>query len=811
MTDGITLEKITLVGFRAYLKPKTFNLRRSGKQISWFIYGPNGKGKSSLVDSLEYYFSEGGTLNRLGQRSSATQSGPNAIRHVDATKGVDTSVHVWFRQGRDKFDDSRPANSLCPPAAKRVLNLTKVPFVIRGYELRRFVEYASPTEQYEELIGWFELEPFLVAQNNLKKLKQKIDVTINNTTETDGRLRDLASTTGDSIQKWDEPTVLDWLNDTVIVPLDKSLELTTLSDDDPALQELKLLAQTEQERSGLETLKSLLGVIDELRGQSALNPADPDGQINSFETYVSKYKTATTEEVTMRSTTREAVFGEVWEKAKNLLEGDAEFDECPVCGTRFTESPRKSRSDARAVLSLNLDRLREYREAEAARRNAEGKLDQATRNLKETLKRFFLLAGSEYPHDAVAAYNKALQSWEIDEPKPDSKGAVSTLARLHDSVNADIERVEQQSRFLYNETLATVSNLLRIKSELKRIARTKEELHIIQDNLDRQALEFDTAITKHIEILMDELQEDIRSIYAHIQGPNAKVPLIRIELAKKDAANQRTARVLIDFADRCKGAIPSSFLSDSQIHTLALSIRLAAIRKFNVGAKIIALDDIVTSYDIDHRKSIASMLGKCFGDFQIILTTHDRHFFDILKDHFHEKHCAFHEIKELRSGIGPMFETHLMRDEEIEEKLDKGIDAGNDVRKAEEEWLYRMCQEFETLIRFKRNSKPSLSELAASLNRFLNKSGLGSPTLPGSSVPFLESMQKATIENLGSHAEYDPDTSPSSGDARARWEEFKRFREMFVCPECSKKRFKRSGDLEKPVCQKCETPFGFEH
>jgi hypothetical protein len=36
--------------------------------------------------------------------------------------------------------------------------------------------------------------------------------------------------------------------------------------------------------------------------------------------------------------------------------------------------------------------------------------------------------------------------------------------------------------------------------------------------------------------------------------------------------------------------------------SLALSLRLAAVRKFNTGAPIAILDDIVTSYDADHRR-----------------------------------------------------------------------------------------------------------------------------------------------------------------------------------------------------------------
>ena len=77
---------------------------------------------------------------------------------------------------------------------------------------------------------------------------------------------------------------------------------------------------------------------------------------------------------------------------------------------------------------------------------------------------------------------------------------------------------------------------------------------------------------------------------------------------------------------------PAGYLSDSQIHSVALALRMAAIKQFNAGAPIIALDDIVTSYDADHRRTIAGLIATMFGECQILITTHDERFFNYLKD-----------------------------------------------------------------------------------------------------------------------------------------------------------------------------------
>lgn len=67
-------------------------------------------------------------------------------------------------------------------------------------------------------------------------------------------------------------------------------------------------------------------------------------------------------------------------------------------------------------------------------------------------------------------------------------------------------------------------------------------------------------------------------------------------------------------SSRTSALLLGGYLSDSQIHSVALALRMAAIQQFNVGAPIIALDDIVTSYDADHRRRITVLqiatLGK---------------------------------------------------------------------------------------------------------------------------------------------------------------------------------------------------------
>jgi hypothetical protein len=267
----ITIEALRLEGFRAYLQPQKVTLYRGKKPLSLAVFAPNAKGKSSLVDAFEYYFSEEATLARLGKRQAQTHAGPLALEHVDAEKSAVTpTVHLWFRQHKDKFDEARPVSKSAksapplPDAAKRVLSSIKLPFIIRGYELRSFVEKDTPEDRYKEIASWFALDPLLAIQQNLRLLRRQVKQKVESKTEANERLRDLKETTKNAIKTWDEAKVSSWFDNNILAHLDKSLKLVKLSEEGAAYQQLIRRKAAEDERLGLAALKNLIAHIEAL-------------------------------------------------------------------------------------------------------------------------------------------------------------------------------------------------------------------------------------------------------------------------------------------------------------------------------------------------------------------------------------------------------------------------------------------------------------------------------------------------------------------------------------------------------------------
>ena len=101
--DQVRLAAITISGFRAYKRPQVFDL--SGDVT--VVYGPNGFGKTSLFDAIDFVATGG--VGRLGL-SSTTDRFARAVAHLD-TKVQDGSVSLVFGTNGVKSNISRRIDS----------------------------------------------------------------------------------------------------------------------------------------------------------------------------------------------------------------------------------------------------------------------------------------------------------------------------------------------------------------------------------------------------------------------------------------------------------------------------------------------------------------------------------------------------------------------------------------------------------------------------------------------------------------------------------------------------------------------------
>lgn len=82
----------------------------------------------------------------------------------------------------------------------------------------------------------------------------------------------------------------------------------------------------------------------------------------------------------------------------------------------------------------------------------------------------------------------------------------------------------------------------------------------------------------------------------------------------------------------------SEWLNEARLSCLALCLHLASVKKRDIAPagnldplRILCLDDVLIGLDMSNRRHVLQILTEHFSDFQVFLTTYDRHWFEIAK------------------------------------------------------------------------------------------------------------------------------------------------------------------------------------
>lgn len=155
--------------------------------------------------------------------------------------------------------------------------------------------------------------------------------------------------------------------------------------------------------------------------------------------------------------------------------------------------------------------------------------------------------------------------------------------------------------------------------------------------------------------------------------------------------------------DKQKITRPHTFLNEAKLTAIALSIRFAMLDQKLSGAmagdtpKFLILDDVLISLDMSNREIVLDIILKEFTDYQLLILTHDRNFFELLRHrikHFGQENWKYIEMYECeKDGIPQPFiktsDTYLEKAELYFHQKEYEI-AGNFLRKEAEAF----CKEF---------------------------------------------------------------------------------------------------------------------
>lgn len=619
-------EMIRSIRFEHFRGLPDSDISLKGKNL--VLLGSNGKGKSAVVDGIEFLFS--------GQVSRFVGTGTGGIDHDDAIQhikklGVPT-VTLSLSPSNGTISRSLDFVTLPTtdrPAAKDYFG--KHPgvdaFILRRSKILDFVcdQDADRYRKFIQLLGVSHVDTlqrtFVEAERQAKEAAQRARTTY---------LTKLA-VFRDPVAKFEPQNlgqILARVSDAVTAFGFEAL--TQWADAENRLALLKAM-RPEANKEKIDALTRALVSLE--------NPLPPD-----IGTDIATANTLRQKLAALGTSSVDAPRSSIISEAVGYLSKHPTETNCPVCEKDF-EQPL---ANVLARLKQRGEALRELREAVVNRKAAIGRVQryaeviaaQIAKDLEHAA--LFESMTKQTLRDARASTLCWLRSLKRAEASSSGSdlAAPARLSTLAATRNACAEALKAQKAALVppdtsklEATIALVEKGIAAHAEIA----TAEGAIGGANKLARRATAAKDAFSKAresaIQKVFEAIAETVLDYYRRLHDfddDSECSECTALELKPTSRAAAGGLRLAIQFLGLADSKDPRAFLSEGHLDSLGLCLFLATVRIFNPPGSLLVLDDVLTSIDREHRRRVGELLFQEFADYQVVLTTHDEHWHDLL-------------------------------------------------------------------------------------------------------------------------------------------------------------------------------------
>lgn len=774
------LRKLRVHGFRGILNDVEIDF--SDKNRSLILIGDNGTGKSSFVDAVEWVLT--GRIEHLAREGC----GDVAYRHRLLPDGIPARVEVTtslpplvggrILDGtlRAQFD---PDNG---PLAQFVANARGDMMMLRYGQMRDFVD-KTKTEKLQylaEILGLGALsqlrDELLTALNKVQK-GEDYRYLVAQIKDYEKRLNSIVG-----LKRFDQARAITFA-DELRAKLGGQTAICDLASLRASTDELLAHSQRDQRAREIMTLRQHLATLQAGREHT--------GVLNQLD----KVAEAVAKLAADKAAVDQIALAELYRAGQTVIErrlGDPSV--CPLCGCIVNRqeladhlcTQLESIQDIAARLEALRVERRGVRDALDAYQTwlAAGRTAAASLTLAEA-KSF--VAGVDLIFSLIAQWeNAAVSDSDPLQPLPSpsseerqaAQDVTNALAAVVIAVEEHLRGLEGSAQEkLYYDQLGYLDQLTsgilaldrtqRQKAHYDRQITTLERVHTDCEKLERQALEEVLAI----------ISADVNKYYLQLH-PNEGFDAIRLWPTKERG---------IEFEFGFHGervSPPARLLSESHLNTLGACLFLASARHFNRHTHFLILDDIINSVDAGHRSPLARLLRDEFGDFQLVLMTHDRMWFDILRRT--APNWLTLEISEWSYAEGLRFKH---RPGDLEDEARRQLDqndteaAGTKARRWLERVLKERCLDLGVPVAFRfndRNEERMSGELLPALRTYVKNT----PLYAANRTLFNDLEASQFIGNQLSHDNTYLSAPPQRADVELFLQDIRRLDSLFLCSTC---------------------------
>lgn len=688
------LKSIRFTGFRGL---PDYQCDCKGRNVVFF--GGNGRGKSCIVDGIEFCFN--GFLTRFRGAGTGNIREDEAIKHVVGHNTPTVEMHFTPSNAtiRRSLENSDVPDISDTRLKTHLENHPSVDsFVLRRSQLLRFISsQAAPRYQmFVRLLGLDDLDATFSAFN---EAATNAAAQLASASSHHERLRSVFVGCDPKVPEA-IPESLEALRFGLVSRL-ASLGIPGLAswdDIDGAIDRIDA-KRSPKVRPQIDTLNKALGVFGEALTDI---PQESVKQFNESCEALEK----------LRATSTDAAQSQIIRLGMEYFQGHSDATACPLCEQTLADGL----ASALTRLRKRHESLAELRRHELIRRNSLTDLIRVVARLSDFTARYEQLAHLlDEPVKAVLlqakeAVTKSLLHLErvrddnLTTPiaasdVPESleglrKKAAANLTSERDAlIQPDFQAVEDCHRFLClaKEKIGTLNTAAERCTEGKSLDR--------KIRLARQA--FSDARWEAIQCVFDSIAGKVLTYYRTLHDvPGETTECTAMELKPSDASVSGSLKFAIEFLSTNKGD-PQGYLSEGHLNSLGLCIYLACVKLFNPPGTLLVLDDVLTSIDRNHRQRVADLLLDEFGEFQLIVTTHDEWWFDLLQSAVTQtgqsKKWLFRRIVRWTPEAGPETEaleiTHKFVNEHLREPEFRNL--GGPLRCLAEDFLKRTAEKLQ--------------------------------------------------------------------------------------------------------------------
>lgn len=761
----------------------------NGKSI--LLYGDNGTGKSSISDAIEWFYT-----NKIKHLSTPEIDTSDAIRNAKLSDDENSEVSITYTNS--SLDATKTLSlknnkliqkgSNTSEAFKKYLDDSEKENLISRYQyIRNFVDstkgdklkYLSGIIGFEEVtkIKNVLLKSLNTAKSNLKT--QNFETLINN------EKQKLIQHIGASITQ--EKNLFDTINDK-IKKLNTDIEVKSFAD----IQNLLILlskgvdANQQFELKFLEDSKSALTL---LKSETKLLENEYSKYFNEFEIIANDVEAI-----------KQTFFEELLKSGTKILSSKyLKDDNCPLClqtknsdellsEIKIRLAKIEESSQKKAKFGIALNSVKDIAIERIKRLDVLLNNTQADKENNKTIKDGFTALKTKIKNYQSTTDIKVTSGDKL--PVLDKIKLVENDFEFLKIINDRIIKIQESQK---GETPAVLySNITASRDAFLNIKKFEAQKVILENQQKSFQLIYDEFEKQQKQGLDNFINSFSVKINEYYQFMNPDEPFQDIEIITKGEEDELDG-LTIKYKYNDKWEInPLKHFSESHLNCLGLSFFLASVDAFNIENDFIILDDVISSFDSNHRRRFADLLFDKFSKHQIILLTHEKEWFtNIISPKAKNKGWLVNEIKWTEEKGTFIKEKPSDLKESILFQLAEGnIDnIGNPMRKYLEHCLKDIALNLDAKLSFRYNDTNEHRmpyELLMAIRSEIKKSSAELKL----QYPLLDRIESSAL--FGNTLSHDNPINASIGDINSFWADILELERLFNCQEITCKRPKVS-------------------